>query len=321
MFINFEKKYFSFNLSSEVINSKNKIFCKKGWIIKIKNKYNKIGFGEISPLNNNNLTICKKEINAIDQVNNELNITRNIKKLHPCIQSGIKCALAEMKGELNFENYYPFTKIDQTAILLKSNKAIDEIRNLKKNLKYAHKNLTFKWKVGIQENLKEEKILEDILNEIPRNFKLRIDSNGGWTRKLANRWADILKNNKNLDWLEQPLEFEDIEGLRKLNNKVPIALDESLMMFPELIDSWEGWQIRRPSQENNPIKLLNSLINKKSFISLSSSFETGIGKRFLEHCALLQLGGTTPKIPGLAIRHNPESFLFSNNPNAIWEKL
>ena len=119
-------------------------------------------------------------------------------------------------------------------------------------------------------------------------------------RDRANRWADILKDNKNIDWLEQPLCVDDIEGMKELNKKIPIALDESLLKFPTLIDEWKGWQIRRPSQENNPIKLLRELENKKALISISSSFETGIGKRWLYHLSSLQLQGPTPKVPGLA---------------------
>ena len=321
MFIKFEKRSFSFNLSSKVVNSKYKTLIKKGWIIKLRNKYNKIGYGEISPLLKRDLIICEKEMNKFHKLNNEINILENIKNMHPCIQSGIKCAIAEMEGKIKFKNSYPFQKFDQSAILLKSNKVIDEINFIKKNRNYQDQNLTIKWKVGIEDNFKEEKILEEILSEIPISYKLRIDANGSWSRKLANRWAEILKNNKNLDWLEQPLQAEDIEGLTKLNQRIPIALDESLMKFPELIDTWQGWQIRRPTQESNPIKLIQELINKKGFISISSSFETGIGRRFLYHCSSLQLKGPTPKIPGLALRQTPESFLFSNKPDSIWDKL
>ena len=321
MITNFENKFFSFNLTSEVINAKYKTISKKGWIIKIKDKYDQVGFGEISPILKNDLKICEKEMQIISEVNNKIDILENIKKLHPCIQSGIKCAISEMKGEIKFKNSYDFEQIDKTAILLSSSKAIEDIKIFKENLNYKNYNLTFKWKVGIQENSKEEKILEEILNEIPSDYKLRIDANGSWGRDLANRWANILQNNKNLDWLEQPLPPDDIQGLRKLNKKIPIALDESLMKFPELIDKWPGWQIRRPSQESNPIKLLQELNNKKGYISVSSSFETGIARRFLFHCAFLQLNSSTPKVPGLALKQTPESFLFSNNPNYIWDGL
>ena len=153
------------------------------------------------------------------------------------------------------------------------------------------------------------------------NIKLRIDANGSWKREVANRWVDILKDIKNIDWLEQPLSPNDIEGLRELNKRIPIALDESLLKYPYLINEWEGWQIRRPSQESNPIQLLKELKEKKGFRSLSTSFETGIGRRWLFHLSSLQLLGLTPKVPGLALKNIPYSFLFLNDPQQIWDKL
>jgi len=130
-----------------------------------------------------------------------------------------------------------------------------------------------------------------------------------------------LKDNKNIDWLEQPLCVDDIDGLKELIKKIPIALDESLLKFPNLIDEWKGWQIRRPSQENNPVKLLRELENKKALISISTSFETGIGKRWLYHLSSLQLQGPTPKVPGLAMNKFPNSFLFLNEAKTIWDQL
>ncbi len=321
MRINIEKKFYSFNLASTVINSKYKTYSKSGWIIKLKNQNNAVGYGEISPLLSSDIKVCEKEINQIPKVNEELKVLENIKKLHPCIQSGFNSAIAEMNGEIDFKKCYPFYQIDQTAILLQTNQELNELKLLKNNLKYKNKNLTIKWKVGIKPIDKEEKILEKILNEIPINFKLRIDANCAWCREIANKWAEILNHNKNLDWLEQPLAAEDIEGLRKLNTKIPIALDESLIRFPTLIDTWEGWQIRRPSQECNPLKLMKELVEMKRLRSISSSFEIGIGRRLLFHFSLLQQRGPNPVAPGLALRQTPKSFLFSDNPHFIWEQL
>ena len=321
MILDVEKKLFSYKLFREVRNSNYKIVSKNGWIIKIKNENNAIGYGEISPILRNDFMICEREINLIPKENNEISIIENIKKLHPCIQSGINSALAEMSGELQFRKSYPFNKIDQSALLLNSSNIIKELKLIKKNIKYKDLNITIKWKVGIQENSKEIKLLEEILSELPSNYKLRIDANGSFSRKQANDWSDILKNNEKLDWLEQPLIAHDYEGLKKLNDKIPIALDESLIQFPELIESWEGWQIRRPSQEKNPIRLLEDLINNKNFISISSSFETGIGRRLLYHFAFIQSKGPTPKVPGLALAQTPNTLLFNSNPNIIWENL
>ncbi len=95
---------------------------------------------------------------------------------------------------------------------------------LKKRQSDIGKSLTIKWKVALKNNHEEEASLEEILSQIGNNIKLRIDANGSWGREIANRWADILKDNKNIDWLEQPLCVDDIDGLTELNKKCSYSL-------------------------------------------------------------------------------------------------
>ncbi len=321
MNLTFKKKSFFFELSSKVANSNTTYKNKSGWIIKLNNIEKGVGFGEVNPLRKKDLDKCEIELNQIPKYINSKNITEQIKSFHPCIQSAINSALAEIERKINFKKNYHFNEIDQTAILLNPYNALEELKILKDNKLLDGKSLTIKLKVGIQDNYSEEKTLIEILNHLRSNIKLRIDANGSWEREIANRWVDILKDIENIDWLEQPLSKDDIEGLRELNKRMPIALDESLLKYPSLINEWDGWQIRRPSQETNPMDLLKELKDKKGFRSLSTSFETGIGRRWLFHLSSLQLLGLTPKVPGLALNKNPNSFLFLNDPQKIWDKL
>ena len=321
MNLKFKRKYFRFNLSSKVKNSKNTYSEKSGWIIKLKNNDKEFGFGEVSPLLKRDLKKCEEQLNKIPEYLNSINLSKQIKNFHPCIQSAINSALAEMDGEIIFKKKYCFNQIDQTAILVNPKNVIEELQKIQKDQHLLGKSLTIKWKVAIQENEEEEENLKEILNQINSNIRLRIDANGSWGREIANRWADILKDNLNIDWLEQPLSIDDIDGLKELNKKVPIALDESLLKYPNLIYEWDGWQIRRPSQEKNPVNLLRDLENKKGLISISTSFETGIGRRWLYHLSSLQLLGPTPKVPGLAMNKTPNSSLFFNEPQKIWNQL
>ena len=317
----FKKKSYSFKLSAKVENSKTTYFTKSGWIIKLTSDDKKIGFGEVSPLIEEDLKKCAKQLNMIPEYVGVFNLSEQINIFHPCIQSAINSALAEINGKIIFKKNYFFDDIDKTAILLNPENIISDLNEIKKKQSSIGKSVTIKWKVGLKNNNDEEAILEEILSQIGNNIKLRIDANGSWGREIANRWADILKDNKNVDWLEQPLCVDDIDGLAELNKKIPIALDESLLKFPTLINEWKGWQIRRPSQENNPIELFRELENKKALISISTSFETGIGRRWLYHLSSLQLQGPTPMVPGLAMDKFPNSFLFSNEAKKIWEKL
>jgi len=317
----FKKKSYSFKLSTKVENSKTTYLTKSGWIIKLKNNHKKIGFGEVAPLQKKDLKKCEEQLNMIPEYVEVLNLSEQINIFHPCIQSAINSALAEINGKIIFKENYYFDEIDKTAMLLKPNNVISHLNEIKKTQSNIGKSLTIKWKVALKNNNVEEAILEEVLSQIDNNIKLRIDANGSWGREMANRWADILKDNKNIDWLEQPLSVNDIYGLKKLNKKIPVALDESLLKFPTLIDKWKGWQIRRPSQEKNPVKLLRDLESKKALISISTSFETGIGRRWLYHLSSLQLQGPTPKVPGLAMNKFPHSFLFLNEAKKIWDQL
>ncbi|ABB49239.1 putative O-succinylbenzoate synthase [Prochlorococcus marinus str. MIT 9312] len=321
MNLNFKKKSYCFKLSTKVENSKTAYLTKSGWIIKLKNNDKKIGFGEVSPLLKEDLKKCEEQLNMIPEHVGVLNLSKQINIFHPCIQSAINSALAEINGKIIFKENYFFDEIDKTAILLNPKNVISDLNEIKKSQSNIGKSVTIKWKVALRNNNEEEAILEEILSQIDNNIKLRIDANGSWGREIANRWAEILKDNKNIDWLEQPLSVDDIDGLKELNKKIPIALDESLLKFPTLINEWKGWQIRRPSQEKNPDKLLRDLENKKALISISTSFETGIGRRWLYHLSSLQLQGPTPKVPGLAMNKFPNSFLFTNEAQKIWNQL
>ncbi len=321
MNFNLKKKSFLFKLSSPVDNANQTYEFKTGWIFKLTNMDKGVGFGEVSPLGKKDLEICKAQINKLPEYFSSPKISECIENFHPCIQSGINSALAEIERKIIFKENYNFDEIYQTAILLNANKALQELNILKNNPKINGKKITIKWKVGIRDNFEEEKTLTEILSQLTNNIKIRIDANGSWQREIATRWFDILKDNKNIDWIEQPLAIDDIEGLKKLNKIIPVALDESILKYPNLINEWDGWQIRRPSQERNPINLLNELKNKKSNISISTSFETGIGRRWLYHLSSLQLLGKTPKVPGLALKQSPNSYLFSNDPQKIWNEL
>ena len=58
----FKKKSYSFKLSTKVENSKTTYLTKMGWIIKLSSNDKKIGFGEVSPLLEEDLKKCAKPV-------------------------------------------------------------------------------------------------------------------------------------------------------------------------------------------------------------------------------------------------------------------
>ncbi len=147
------------------------------------------------------------------------------------------------------------------------------------------------------------------------------DPNGGWSRQKAQEWINELKNEPRLEWIEQPLPSKDIEGLFSLANQIPIALDESLVEFPYLRKTWKSWQIRRPALDGDPRLLLKEIEQEDSQTVISTAFETGIGRRWVNHLAARQVKGGNPCAPGLAPGWCPKGPLFNNNPKLVWEAV
>ena len=178
--------------------------------------------------------------------------------------------------------------------------------------------ITVKWKVAAAGAELEWSLLPELLERLPSTARLRLDANGGWDRCEADRWAGVVQGDPRLDWLEQPLSVDDLQGLRDLEKRVPVALDESLLKRPDLREHWPGWQVRRPLLEGDPRRLLRQLQEGRPKLMLSTVFETGIGFRWLALMAGLQQRGPTPVAPGLAPGWSPPGPLFSSDPAQVW---
>ena len=180
---------------------------------------------------------------------------------------------------------------------------------------------TLKWKVAAGDDALERQLLEAVLERLPEGARLRLDANGGWDRATAAAWADRLAGEPRLEWLEQPLAEDDLEGLEALAARLPVALDESLRRHPWLRQRWRGWQVRRPALEGDPRPLLAALAAGRAGWMVSTAFETGVGRRLVEHAAALQWRGPTPTAPGLAPQWRPTGPLFDPDPAVAWASL
>ena len=146
----FQKKSYSFKLSTKVENSKNTYLTKKGWIIKLISNDKKIGFGEVSPLHKEDLKKCAKQLDMIPQYVEVFNLSEQINIFHPCIQSAINSALAEINGRIIFKENYYFDEIDKTAILLNPENVISDLNEIKKRQSNIEKSVTIKLESSIK---------------------------------------------------------------------------------------------------------------------------------------------------------------------------
>src|SRR5439155_4576617 len=90
----------------------------------------------------------------------------------------------------------------------------------------------FKWKVGVGDAADELSLLDDICAALPGGAKLRLDANGAWDRRKAERWLERCAE-RPVEFLEQPV-AADAKGATDLllglasDFPTPLALDESV---------------------------------------------------------------------------------------------
>ncbi len=321
MSLRLQIKPFSFNLKQVLRTSKGVIKSKQGWLLNLENSTGKCGWGEVSPIDPLELAKCERALHTLHSQASIEDLETDLTNLPNSLAFGLGAALGELEGVIYAAKQNNWLNPPESAILLPSNGSllIKSLSSITTKYKSTTCPLTIKWKVAIRENSSEEKLLDQILELLPPSSRLRVDANAGWDRETADTWAKRLSGQPQLEWLEQPLPSNDIEGLIALSKKIPIALDESLIANPVLRKTWHGWQVRRPLLEGDPRPLLFELTEGIGYRVICSAFETGIGRRWIDHLAALQQTGTTPTAPGLAPGWCPESQLFSKDPLEVWE--
>lgn len=103
--------------------------------------------------------------------------------------------------------------------------------------------LSFKWKVGVAAVDEELGLLDDILAALPPYARLRLDANGAWARRPAERWLAACAE-RPVEFVEQPVPPGERDLLFGLARDFPVklALDEAVTGLAAA-RAWqaEGW--------------------------------------------------------------------------------
>ncbi len=163
---------------------------------------------------------------------------------------------------------------------------------------------TFKWKVGVAPVAEELPLLDDLCAELPPGARLRLDANGAWDRRAAERWLERCAE-RPVEYVEQPCfappdgaspgtlrqaRMEDL--LRGLAEDYPttLALDESLA-GPDDLERWlaAGWRgvfVIKLALLGDPWPVLARLRAAQADVVFSSGLETAVGAQTALRAAL-----------------------------------
>lgn len=329
-----EWRPFRFALPRALVTAQGALQERAGWLLRLRASDGRLGWGEAAPLElgvglrggapgacGDTLEACRATIAELGPSLSRQQLEEALPTLPGSLAFGIGAALAELEGWAGEAARGGLAEgwlaAPPSAWLLPAGAAV--LPALEEALaSNAH---TLKWKVAAGHDALERQLLEAVLERLPEGGRLRLDANGGWDRATAAAWAERLEGEPRLEWLEQPLADDDLEGLEALVARLPVALDESLWRHPWLRQRWSGWQVRRPALEGDPRPLLAALAAGRAGWMVSTAFETGVGRRLVEHAAALQWRGPTPTAPGLAPQWRPTGPLFDADPAVAWASL
>ena len=146
---------------------------------------------------------------------------------------------------------------------------------------------TFKWKVGVGDLADELGLLDDLIAKLPSGGKLRLDANGAWDRRQAERWLERCAE-RPIEFVEQPIApgakgaIDLLMGLTG-DYPTPVALDESIAQAGEILAwldrGWRGIFVVKPLLLGDYGPVLARLQKEKAAVVFSSALETGIGAR------------------------------------------
>jgi O-succinylbenzoate synthase len=201
--------------------------------------------------------------------------------------------------------------------------------------------LSFKWKVGVETPDQELGLLDELLAVLPAYAKLRLDANGSWNRRQAERWLARCAD-RPVEFVEQPVAPADEAALHGLAEDYPvkIALDESVTRLDEArrwqAEGWPGIYVLKPALAGPLEDMAAWVVATQADVVLSSAIETALGRAAILRFALRHHAVLLRRSPGFGIGEvfgdrrwdGPflgavldESWVAGVNPEELWNAL
>lgn len=164
--------------------------------------------------------------------------------------------------------------------------------------------LCLKWKVGVERPEDELAVLDDLLAQLPVYVRLRLDANGAWDRRTAERWLAACAE-RPVEFIEQPAAPEAPDLLLGLAADYPVtlALDESVASLASAREwqarGWPGAFVLKPALAGPLPELVAWAQATRPDLVISSAIETALGRAQFLRTVLAQ--GLTKRALGVGV--------------------
>ncbi len=262
---------------------------REGVIVRLENEDGRSGLGEAAPVAVFGMETADEVVEAcagLGEWMEEETLMERAARV-ACLRNAVTAARREIRDgeeqagtERRVRDNAPYLGV---AALLPAGRAVLAAIGAKAEAGFR----VFKWKVGVGDLADELALLDDVCATLPNGGKLRLDANGAWDRRGAERWLERCAE-RPVEFLEQPVAArgrgaEDL--LRGLAADFPttIALDESLVRDGD-VERWigAGWRgvfVAKPALFADVGAVMKKLAAAKADVVFSSALETAVGAR------------------------------------------
>lgn len=263
-----------------------------GLILRLEDGAGRVGFGEVATLPWFGTETTEEAEAGLKEIGPEpgADVLSRVPVKFGCLRHALAAAQAALAGDDDGAELEALPKSLPVAALLPAGReALPRIGPL------AEAGFrTFKWKVGVGEVADELALLDDVCARLPEGAKLRLDANGAWPRRAAERWLERAAE-RPVEFVEQPSFAKASEGtalVRRTEDLLmglagdfptPIALDESLVGDGDvarwLAQGWPGVFVLKPSLCGDVSAVLAQLAAARAAVVFSSALETAVGAK------------------------------------------
>ena len=273
------------------------------------------GYGESAPTayyNENIDTMCEAVDSIYDisepNLENPDTFFEELEKLYPnypSLRAGIEMAVYDIIGKLKNKSVCELFGLDSSRTPLTSfTIGIDKPELLKMKFEEAEKYPVIKIKMGSEFDYEIINFLKNI-----KDKKIRIDANEGWKREEAVKKMELLKE-IGVEFVEQPLKKQDLEGILWLKERVDMKLftDENVKTSQDINnikDIYDGINIK--------LMKCGGLSEAKKMIDIAHSYniEVMLGCMIESSLAITAASQISPSVEYADLDGN---LLISNDP-------
>ena len=298
---------------------------REGIILRLADRNNNVGFGEIAPLAlfssegmAEAVSFCEKPA-ILGSVADVLEVPDHL----PACQFGFESAWTALRSCWS-DRPINANQVGQSpefcsALLPTGKSALEGWRSL-----WERGFRTFKWKIGVAPLEDELQGLSALRKALPEAAKLRLDANAGLSYEQAIAYLQVC-DALDIEFFEQPLPVDHFEEMLALSQqfRTPLALDESVATLQQLrscyYQGWRGIFVVKPAIAGSPTQLQQFCQQYKLDVVGSSVFETPIGRQ-----AALQLAvqlNRSDRAIGFGVNHWFNDGLEQLTFEQIWNSL